>query len=92
MIHLFSPYLGHWLDIYLDDIIIYTDTLSEKKIKFLCKEMKVLGRIIDDNGIRMDLRGFLGSAGFLADDIDRVWVPMSIQRAFEDVKNLAVIC
>lgn len=117
MVHLFSPYLGRWLDIYLDDIIIYTDTLeehvanvkmvidilkreqfylSEKKLKFLCPETKILGRIIDDNGIQMDpdkvnalvcwktptnqdlLCGFLGSAGFLADDIDRVRLPMGL--------------
>lgn len=111
MNHLFSPYIGRFLDIYLDDIIIYSDTLedhiqhvklvldilareklylSEKKLQFLCSKMKVLGRIIDDDGICMDpdkvnallrwktltnwdlLRGFLGAAGYLADDIDRV--------------------
>lgn len=38
----------------LDDIIIYSDTLSEKKLKFLCDEVKILGRVVDDNGIRMD--------------------------------------
>ncbi|PIL25630.1 hypothetical protein GSI_11379 [Ganoderma sinense ZZ0214-1] len=56
--------------------------------------MKVLGRIVDDRGIRMDpdkvdsimnwkvpiskelLRGFLGSVGYLADDIATVRIPM----------------
>lgn len=58
--------------------------------------MKILGRIIDDDGIRMDpdkvdsvlnwkvptnkelLRGFLGSVGYLADDIATVRIPMGI--------------
>ena len=58
--------------------------------------MKILGRIVDNDGIRMDpekvdalvrwkaptnrdlLRGFLGAAGYLADDIDQVRVPMGI--------------
>ena len=72
MNHLFSAYIGRFLDVYLDDIIIYSDTLEdhvrhvkividilqkeklylgEKKIHFLCKEMRVLGRLVDDNGI-----------------------------------------
>jgi hypothetical protein len=63
------------MDMYLDDIVIYSDTLeayvqhvktvidilrkerfylSWRKLKFLCKDMKVLGHIIDDGGIRMD--------------------------------------
>jgi hypothetical protein len=148
MVSLFSPHIGKWIDIYLDDILIYSgsleehvkhvkfviDTLkrekfflSEKKLHFLTREMKVLGRIIDDEGIRMDpdkvdalvrwktptnrdlLRGFLGSAGYLADDIDRVRIPMGIlhgltgdtvpfrweythQRAFQDIKDLAMRC
>jgi hypothetical protein len=29
MNHIFSPYLGRFLDVYLDDIIIYSDTLEE---------------------------------------------------------------
>ena len=58
--------------------------------------MKILGRIVDDDGIRMDpdkvdsvlnwkvptnkelLRGFLGSVGYLADDIATVRIPMGI--------------
>ena len=61
--------------------------LSRKKVHLLAKELKILGRIIDSNGICMDLskvdsianwkvptskellQGFLGSVGFLADDI-----------------------
>lgn len=43
-----------WPHTKLDDIIIYSDTLSENKLKFLCDEVKILGRIVDSNGIRMD--------------------------------------
>ena len=58
--------------------------------------MKLLGRIIDDNGIRMDaekvdsvvnwkvptnrdlLHGFIGTVGYLADDILNVRIPLGI--------------
>ena len=60
---------------YLDDILIYSDTLEEhikhvkiiidilreqklylngEKLCFLQRELKILGRIVDDEGIRMD--------------------------------------
>src|SRR5277367_3904984 len=74
MNHIFPPYLGRFLDVYLDDIIIYSDTLkdhvrhcklamdvlkkvlylSKAKIRFLAAELKLLGRVIDRDGIRMD--------------------------------------
>jgi hypothetical protein len=75
MNHTFSDYIGRIMDIYLDDIIIYSDTLedhvkhvkliidiltreklylSKNKLHFLQPELKILGRIVDDNGIRMD--------------------------------------
>lgn len=75
MNYLFGNYIGWWMDVYLDDIIMYSNTLeehvehvstvleilwreqlylSEGKLRFLCKEMKILGRIVDDDGIRMD--------------------------------------
>ena len=117
MNHLFSPYVGRFMDIYLDDIVIYSNTLKEhrehvkivldilereklylsgSKIHFLQQNLKLLGRIIDDNGIRMDsdkvdsvlnwkvptnrdlLRGFIGSVGYLADDIPNVRIPMGV--------------
>ncbi|KAJ3476428.1 hypothetical protein NLI96_g11162 [Meripilus lineatus] len=117
MNHIFALYLDVFMDIYLDDIIIYSDTLedhvkhvktvidvlkkeelylSSTKLRFLEKEMKILGRIVDNNGIRMDpdkvdsvlnwkvptskelLRGFLGSVGYLADDIAMVRIPMGV--------------
>ena len=120
MNHLFSPYIGRFMDIYLDDIVIYSDTLNEhkehvkivldilererlylsgNKIHFLQQNLKLLGRIIDDNGIRMDsdkvdsvlnwkvptnrdlLRGFIGSVGYLADDIPNVRIPMGVLSA-----------
>ena len=120
MNHIFSAYLGRFLDVYLDDIIIYSDTLddhvdhcrlvldilrkeklylSKSKIRFLPDEMKLLGRIIDAQGIRMDpekvdgvlawktptnrdlLRGFIGSVGYLADDIPNIRLPLGVLSA-----------
>jgi len=75
MNHMFGEHIGVFMDVYLDDIIIYSDTLeehvrhvttvirilkeeklylSEKKLCFLCKEVKILGRVVTDDGIRMD--------------------------------------
>ena len=63
------------MDVYLDDIIIYSNTLqehiehcklvidilaqeklylSESKLHFLAEELKILGRVIDKDGIHMD--------------------------------------
>jgi hypothetical protein len=117
MNHLFSAYLGRFMDIYLDDIVIYSDDLKEhvrhvklvmdilfqeklylskSKLHFIQPVLKLLGRILDDQGIRMDpdkvdsvlnwkvptnrdlLRGFIGSIGYLADDIPNVRIPMGI--------------
>lgn len=75
MNHIFGEHIESFMDVYLDDIIIYLDTLedhirhvktvleiltreklylSEKKLQFLCKEVKILGRIVTDDGIKMD--------------------------------------
>jgi len=75
MNHLFGEFIGRWMDVYLDNIIIYSDSLSkhmdhirtilkileqeklylsEGKLQFLCKELKILGHVMDDEGIRMD--------------------------------------
>ena len=120
MNHLFCNYIGRWMDVYLDDIVVYSDTLeehiehvrmvlnilkreqlylSESKVRFLCKELKILGRIIDDKGIQMDPAkvdqvvkwkvptnrdlpcGFIGSVGYLADDIYCVWIPLGVLSA-----------
>jgi hypothetical protein len=75
MTDLFLPYLGVWMDVYLDDIIIYSDTLEEHvqrvkfvmdtlraarfylaadKLHFLPKELKLLGHVITDDGIKLD--------------------------------------
>ncbi|KAJ3558319.1 hypothetical protein NP233_g11531 [Leucocoprinus birnbaumii] len=117
MTRIFAPYIGDFLDVYLDDIIIYSNSLeehvrhvktvidilekerfyvSEHKLHFLEKELRILGRFVSDEGIRMDpdkvdalnkwkvptnrdlLRGFLGSAGYLADDINGVRIPMGV--------------
>lgn len=63
------------MDIYLDDIIIYSDTLEEHlihvklvldilekeklylsrgKLRFIAPELKLLGRVVDNEGICMD--------------------------------------
>ena len=117
MNHLFSSYIGRFMDIYLDDIVIYSNTLDEhvkhvklvidilrkerlylsrSKLRFIAPELKLLGRSIDNEGIRMDtekvdsvlkwkvptnrdlLRGFIGSVGYLADDIPNVRIPMGV--------------
>ena len=117
MNYLISEYVGVFMDVYLDDIIIYSDTLEEhvkhvrimldvlkqeklylsrKKLKFLCKEVKILRRIVTDDGIRMDpnkvtsivnwkvptnhtlCKGFIGSVGYLVDDIYKVRVPLGV--------------
>ncbi|CAA7262759.1 unnamed protein product [Cyclocybe aegerita] len=75
MNHIFLPYIGKFMDVYLDDIIIYSDSLaehvkhvkivlgvleqerfylSEGKLDFLCSKVKILGRIVNDEGIQMD--------------------------------------
>ena len=117
MNHLFSPYIGRFLDVYMDDLVISSETLEEhvrhvklvldilkrerlylsrSKLHFVSPKLKLLGRIIDDQGISMDaekvdsvlnwkvptnrdlLRGFIGSVGYLADDIPNVRIPMGI--------------
>ena len=73
--------------------------LSWSKLKFIPPELKLLGRIIDNEGIRMDsakvdsvlnwkvptnrdlLRGFIGSVGYLTDDIPNVRIPMGVLSA-----------
>jgi hypothetical protein len=70
--------------------------LSQKKIQFLCDNVKILGQIVGRDGIHMvpekvnhilnwktptnrDLCcGFIGSVGYLADDIYRVRIPLGI--------------
>lgn len=117
MNHLFSAHIGRFMDTFLDDISVYSDTLedhvkqvklvidilakeklylSKDKLHFIAPELKLLGRIVDDNGIRMDsdkvasvlnwkvptnrdlLRGFIGSVGYLADDVPNVRIPMGV--------------
>ena len=117
MNHLFGNYIGWWMDIYLDNIIVYLNGLaehtehiktmfdilrkeklylSEGKLRLLCREMKVLGHVINDDGIQMDpdkvdqvmnwkvpmnhdlLRGFIGSVGYLVNDIYHIRVPMGV--------------
>lgn len=120
MNYIFSPYLGRFVEVYLDDIVIYSgslnghieqcklvmDILSEEKLylswdklNILPDKLKLLGHVIDADGIRMDpekvdsmlswkiptnrdlLRGFIGSVGFLADNIPNIRIPLGILSA-----------
>ena len=120
MVHLFGPYIGRFLDVYLDDIVIYSNTLEEHlehvkivfnilkrerlflskdKLHFLPAKLHILGHVISENGIHMDsdkvdsvlnwktptnrdlLRGFLGSVGYLADNVPGLRIPMGILSA-----------
>jgi RNase H-like domain found in reverse transcriptase/Reverse transcriptase (RNA-dependent DNA polymerase) len=75
MNHIFAAYLGMWMDVYLDDIIVYSNMLEEhvkhvkividiltretfylskRKLQFLCEKLKILGHVIDSDGIHMD--------------------------------------
>jgi hypothetical protein len=120
MNHIFSAYIGRFMDVYLDDIVIYSNSLEEhvhhvklvmdvlrreklylskSKLHFVQPTLKLLGRIVDSQGIQMDsakvdsvinwkvptnrdlLRGFIGSVGYLADDIPNVRIPMGILSA-----------
>jgi hypothetical protein len=72
MNYLFSSYIGRFMDIYLDDIVVYSNTLEEhtahvksvldilsreklylsrSKLRFIASELKILGRIINNEGI-----------------------------------------
>jgi hypothetical protein len=117
MNYLFGDYIGCFMDVYLDDVIIYSNSLEEHivhvkkvidvlqreklylsahKLRLLKSELSILGRIVDDQGIKMDshkvdailnwktpmnrdlLRRFLGSVGYLADDLPDARIPMGL--------------
>ena len=75
MNHIFASYLGVFVYVYLDDIIIFSDSITDhinhvrtvfdilrkeklylgpNKMQFFAEELKILGHVIDDKGIRMD--------------------------------------
>jgi RNase H-like domain found in reverse transcriptase/Reverse transcriptase (RNA-dependent DNA polymerase) len=120
MNHLFSSFIGCFMNVYLDDIVVYSSLLKEHvehvklvlgilereklylskgKLRFLAEELQILGRIIDNHSIWMDsdkvdmvikwktptnrdlLRGFIGSVGYLADDVPGIWLPLGILSA-----------
>ena len=75
MNHIFASHIGVFMYVYLDDIIIFSDSvekhiehiktvfnilqrerlfLSPNKMQFFANELRILGHVIDDKGIRMD--------------------------------------
>ena len=75
MNNLFSSYVGQFMDIYLDDIVIYSNCLEDHikhvklvlnvlckeklylsvhKLRFIMPELKLLGCVVDNEGIHMD--------------------------------------
>jgi RNase H-like domain found in reverse transcriptase/Reverse transcriptase (RNA-dependent DNA polymerase) len=75
MNHIFAPYIGVFIDVYLDDVVVYSDSpedhvrhvrlivdtlhtqqlyLSEHKLNFFVDRLKLLGHVIDSDGIAMD--------------------------------------
>jgi hypothetical protein len=76
MNHIFAPYVGVFMDIYLDDIVIYSDSIEEHmkhirlvfdvlrrekfylgpdKMHFFASKLKILGHVVDEKEITMDL-------------------------------------
>ena len=75
MNHIFASYIGVFVYIYLNDIIIFSDSIQDHvkhvrivfnilrkqklylgplKMQFFAAELKILGHVIDDQGISMD--------------------------------------
>ncbi|KAJ3487529.1 hypothetical protein NLI96_g3480 [Meripilus lineatus] len=54
MNQIFAPYIGVFMDVYLDDIIIYSDTIEDHMKHFFARKLKILGHVIDKEGIAMD--------------------------------------
>ena len=75
MTYIFAPYIGVYMDVYMDDIVIYSDTpddhvihvksvldilgkeqlyLSKEKLHFFVERLKILGHVIDGDGIALD--------------------------------------
>ncbi|KAJ3486050.1 hypothetical protein NLI96_g4519 [Meripilus lineatus] len=114
MNHIFAPYIGVFMDVYLDDIIIYSNTIEEHmkhirtvfdvlrreklylgadKMQFFARKLKILGHIIDKEGIAMDphkllrggwlfgtrLQGHSNPYG-CADTVDWKHKPMALDR------------
>jgi len=86
MNHIFASYIGVFMYVYLDDIIIFSDSakehiehvkiifdilrkerlfLSPNKMQFFAIELKILGHVTDDKGIRMDPQGVAGGTGWI---------------------------
>lgn len=75
MNHLFASYMGVFMYVYLDDIIIFSDSIEDhlkhirivfnilrkerlflgpNKMQFFTEELRILGHVVSDEGIRMD--------------------------------------
>jgi len=75
MNHIFGPFIGVFMDVYLDDIVIYSDSVTEhlkhirqvfgvlrreklylsaNKMQIFAEKLKILGHVVDSQGIMMD--------------------------------------
>lgn len=67
MNHIFGEFIGSFMDVYLDDIIIREKLyLSEKKLQFLCDEVKILGRVVMEGAYQQDAMQGIHRLGWLS--------------------------
>ncbi|KAF8835372.1 hypothetical protein BDN67DRAFT_875814, partial [Paxillus ammoniavirescens] len=90
--HLFGQYIGCWMDVYLNDIIIYSDLSADhiKHLNDLCRGfISAVGHLADNIfKVRIPL-GVLSEV--MGDTVPFQWEPMQ-QHAFEAAKVYTTTC